>query len=57
MNNDLGDDMKPEYDFRRAERVRHYAGTDAVFHVPVNLEPEVQAFPIAREIEERDPSV
>lgn len=48
MNNDPDDDMKPEYDFSRAERGKHYAGPDAVFHVPVYLEQEVQAFLIER---------
>jgi hypothetical protein len=48
MNKDLDDDMKPEYDFSRAERGRHYAGADAVFHIPVYLEQEVQAFLIER---------
>lgn len=36
--------MKPEYDFSRAERGKHCAGADAIFHVPVYLDPEVQAF-------------
>ena len=31
-------DMKPSYDFSRAERGKHFAGEDAVFHVPVYLE-------------------
>ena len=48
MNNDSHDDMKPEYDFSRAERGKHYAGPDAVLHVPVYLEQEVQAFLIER---------
>jgi hypothetical protein len=48
MNLDLDDDMKPEYDFSRAERGKHYAGADAVLHIPVYLEQEVQAFLIAR---------
>lgn len=48
MNNDSDDDMKPEYDFSRAERGKHYAGADAVFHIPVYLEQEVQAFLIER---------
>jgi len=48
MNNDSDDDMKPEYDFSRAERGKHYAGSDAVFHIPVYLEQEVQAFLIER---------
>jgi hypothetical protein len=41
---DLDDDMKTQYDFRRAERGKHCAGADAVFHIPVYLEQEVQAF-------------
>lgn len=40
--------MKPEYDFSRAERGKHYAGPDAMFHVPVYLEQEVEAFLIER---------
>jgi len=48
MNNDPDDDMKPEYDFSRAERGKHYAGHDAVFHIPVYLEPDIQAFLIER---------
>jgi hypothetical protein len=48
MNLDLDDDMKPEYDFTRAERGKHYAGADAVFHIPVYLDQEVQAFLIER---------
>lgn len=48
MNLDLDDDMKPEYDFSRAERGKHYAGADAVFHIPVYLDQEVQAFLIER---------
>jgi hypothetical protein len=48
MNSYLDDDMKPEYDFSRAERGKHYAGADAVFHIPVYLEQEVQAFLIER---------
>jgi hypothetical protein len=48
MNKDLDDGMKPEYDFSRAERGRHYAGADAVFHIPVYLDQEVQAFLIER---------
>lgn len=43
MNNDQ-DDMKPEYDFSRAERGKHFAGPEAVLHAPVYLDPEVQAF-------------
>ena len=48
MNDDLDDDMKTESDFSRAERGKHYAGADAVFHIPVYLEQEVQAFLIER---------
>lgn len=44
MNNDQDDDMKPEYDFSRAERGKHYAGAGAIFHIPVYLDQEVQAF-------------
>jgi hypothetical protein len=36
--------MKPEYDFSRAERGKHFAGAEAVFHLPVYLEQEVQIF-------------
>ncbi|MBZ5653272.1 MAG: hypothetical protein LAO18_22635 [Acidobacteriia bacterium] len=35
---------KPEYDFSRAERGKHFAGADAVFHIPVYLEQDVQTF-------------
>jgi hypothetical protein len=38
------DDMRPEYDFSRAQRGKHFAGTDAVFHIPVYLDQDVQAF-------------
>jgi len=49
MNQDLDDDdMKPEYDFNRAERGKHFAGADAVFHIPVYLEQDVQTFLIER---------
>jgi hypothetical protein len=44
MNNDEDNDMKAEYDFSRAERGKHFAGTDAVFHVPVYLDQDVQNF-------------
>lgn len=44
MNNNQDDDMKPVYDFSRAERGKHFAGADAVFHIPVYLDQEVQAF-------------
>ena len=37
-------DMKPEYDFSHAERGKHFAGADAVFHIPVYLEQDVQTF-------------
>jgi hypothetical protein len=40
--------MKGEYDFSRAERGKHYAGADAVFHIPVFLQEEVQAFLLKR---------
>jgi hypothetical protein len=46
--NEPDDDMKPEYDFTRAERGKHYAGPDAVFHIPIYLDQEVQAFLIAK---------
>ena len=42
MNQD--DDMKREYDFSKAERGKHYAGPDAVFHIPVYLQEDVQSF-------------
>ncbi len=42
MNQD--DDMKREYDFSEAERGKHYAGPDAVFHIPVYLQVDVQSF-------------
>ena len=42
MNHD--DEIKPEYDFSRAERGKHFAGTDAVLHVPVYLDQDVQTF-------------
>ena len=44
MSTHPDDDMKPEYDFSRAQRGRHFAGTDAAFHIPVYLEQDVQAF-------------
>jgi hypothetical protein len=44
MNNNEDEDMKPEYDFSHAERGKHFAGTDAVFHIPVYLEQDVQTF-------------
>jgi hypothetical protein len=42
MNQD--DDMKREYDFSKAERGKHYAGPDAVFHIPVYLQEDIQSF-------------
>ena len=48
MNSNLDDDMKPEYDFSRAERGKHYAGADAVLHIPVYLEQDVQTFLVQR---------
>jgi hypothetical protein len=42
MNQD--DDMKREYDFSKAERGKHYAGPDAVFHIPIYLQEDVQSF-------------
>ena len=36
--------MRPEYDFSRAQRGKHFAGIDAVFHIPVYLDQDVQAF-------------
>jgi hypothetical protein len=44
MNDNQDDDMRPEYDFSRAERGKHFAGAGAVFHVPVYLDQEVQTF-------------
>ena len=44
MNTNRDDDMKPEYDFSRAERGKHFAGADGVFHIPVYLEQDVQTF-------------
>jgi hypothetical protein len=44
MNRNQDDDMKPVYDFSRAERGKHFAGADAVFHVPVYLEQDIQTF-------------
>lgn len=44
MNTNRDDDTKPEYDFSRAERGKHFAGADAVFHIPVYLEQDVQTF-------------
>ena len=44
MSTNLDDDMKPEYDFSRAQRGRHFAGTDAAFHIPAYLDQDVQAF-------------
>jgi hypothetical protein len=45
MNRTEDDDsMRPEYDFSRGERGKHYAGPDAVFHIPVYLDQDVQTF-------------
>jgi hypothetical protein len=44
MSTKPDDDMRPEYDFSRAQRGKHFAGTDAVFHIPVYLDQDVQAF-------------
>lgn len=44
MSTNPDDDMKPEYDFSHAQRGRHFAGTDAAFHIPVYLEQDVQTF-------------
>jgi hypothetical protein len=44
MSTNPDDDMRPEYDFSRAQRGRHFAGADAVFHIPVHLDEDVQAF-------------
>jgi hypothetical protein len=40
--------MKPEYDFSKAERGKHFAGAGAIFHVPVYPDPEVHAFLMER---------
>jgi hypothetical protein len=48
MSNTPDEEMKPEYDFSRAERGKDYAGPDAVFHIPVYLEPDVQTFLMER---------
>jgi hypothetical protein len=45
MNRNVDDDeMRPAYDFSRGERGKHYAGPDALFHIPVYLDPDVQRF-------------
>lgn len=44
MSTNPDDDMRPEYDFSRAERGKHFAGAGAVFHIPVYLDQDVQAF-------------
>ena len=45
MNRNVDDDdMRPEYDFSHGERGKHYAGADAVFHIPVYLDQDVQTF-------------
>ena len=48
MKDNQDDDMKPEYDFSRGKRGKHFAGTDAVLHIPVYLDQEVQAFLMER---------
>jgi hypothetical protein len=48
MCNTPDEEMKPEYDFSRAERGKHYAGPGAVFHIPVYLEQDVQNFLMER---------
>ena len=48
MSTNREDDMKPEYDFSRAQRGKHFAGDDAVFHIPVYLDQDVQAFLMER---------
>ena len=40
--------MNAEYDFSGAERGKHYAGADAVFHIPVYLQEDVQSFLLQR---------
>ena len=42
MNQD--GNMKREYDFSKAGKGKHYAGPDAVFHIPVYLQEDVQSF-------------
>jgi hypothetical protein len=45
MNHNVDDDdMRPEYDFSGGQRGKHYAGPDAVFHIPVYLDQDVQTF-------------
>ena len=44
MSTTPDDDMRPEYDFSRAQRGMHFAGTDAVFHIPIYLDQDVEAF-------------
>jgi hypothetical protein len=44
MSTNPDDAIRPEYDFSRAQRGKHFAGADAVFHVPVYLDRDVQAF-------------
>jgi hypothetical protein len=38
------DEMKPHYDFSKGVRGKHYAGPDAIFHLPVYLDQAVQDF-------------
>lgn len=40
--------MNAEYDFSGAESGKHYAGADAVFHIPVYLQEDVQSFLLQR---------
>jgi len=45
MNRNVDDDeVRPEYGFSRGKRGKHYAGTDAVFHIPVYLAARVKHF-------------
>jgi hypothetical protein len=55
MSTNPDDDMRPEYDFSRAQRGRHFAGTDAAFHIPVYLEQDVQAFLMEKAASGRSP--
>ncbi len=44
MNADnMGDNMKSEYDFSRAERGKFY-NPDAIFHIPIYLDPDIADF-------------
>jgi hypothetical protein len=44
MSTNPDDAIRPEYDFSHAQRGKHFAGADAVFHIPVYLDQDVQAF-------------